>query len=101
MWVLLLDVYCAQQAIPYYTKFLIQLSYRIKTETANNYLDPQIIPQLSSILGANVCDIMLKIPNKNTFEKTRNYHNDNNYTEHTNFGPNDKMTRLLKKRGGR
>ena len=77
MCVLLLSVYCFQYAILYNTKFLIQLLHWIKTETANSYINPQIIPQLSNILDANACDVMLKIPLKNTFEKAHNYYNDN------------------------
>ena len=77
MCILLFSVYCFQFAILYNTKFLIQLLHRIKTETANNHIDPQIIPQLSNILDANACDVMLKIPLKKALEKTCNYYNNN------------------------
>ena len=52
------------------------------------YLDSQLIPKLSNILGGNAGDIMFKHPHKSTLSKTHNHYNDNKQLNihMTNFG---------------
>ena len=61
----------------YNTKFFIQFLHEIVTWTANNLLNPQLIPEFSNILSVNACDITVKIIFKITFQKTHNYYKDN------------------------
>ena len=55
----------------YNTKFSIQLLQQVTIETANSYLNYNLIPKLSIVLGVNSCDITVKSPFKKAFQKKK------------------------------
>ena len=69
----------------WYTRSSFSFNYYTKliTYTANNHLNPKLIPELLNNIGVNACDVMLKLWHKSQLYWPRNYYNDDNFCRPT------------------